>query len=166
MVESPVRPRPNILFNLLGVLLIVAGIGLVIVGLGYAIQVMTGFDPFNGDGPPVEIADGMALAFWGVITLTVGRYFWRGARRRGVRDRVGRLLIIVGYVLLGIALDQGTHSMVGLWDATTEEAGRGAVVDTLITVALWGVPAAIVAAIGFKLANEKALATAEVKASL
>jgi hypothetical protein len=36
----------------------------------------------------------------------------------------------------------------------------------LLTVALWGVPAAILGRIGFKLASEKALATAEASVDL
>ncbi len=166
MANISVRHRPNVLFNLIGVLLIVGGIGLTIYGIAYAFQIMRGFDPFRGDSPPVKIADGGALAFWGIIVFTIGRYFWRGARKRGLRDRFGRLLIIGGYVLLGVALDTGVHSAVGLWRARTEESLQSVGVHTLLTVALWGIPAAILAAIGFKLANEKALATAEVKADL
>jgi hypothetical protein len=156
------RHRPNVLFNLVGVLLIVAGIGLTIYGLATAVQIVQGFDPFRGDGPPVAVADGMALAFWGIIVFTIGRYFWRGARKRGGRDRFGRLLIIVGYLLLGAGLDGGVHSAVGLW--TTSGDGQSVVVETLIIICVWAVPGAILAAIGFKLADEKALAKAEVKA--
>lgn len=54
----------------------------------------------------------------------------------------------------------------GLWSTRTEESAQSVVVHTMITVALWGIPAAILAAIGFKLADEKALATAEVNAGL
>jgi hypothetical protein len=75
--------RPNLLFNLAGVVLIVAGLGLTIYGFVSAVGVMQIFDPFRGDGPPVRIADGMATAFWGIIVFTIGRYFWRGARKRG-----------------------------------------------------------------------------------
>jgi len=166
MADSPVRPRPNLIFNVLGVLLIVAGIVATIAGLAYAASVITSYDAFAGDGPPVEMADGAALAFWGILVFTIGRYFWRGARKRGARDRFGRLLIILGYVLLGVGLDRGVHAAVGLWGATDEQSGQSALVHTIGTVAVWGVPAAILAAIGFRLANEKALATASVKAEL
>jgi hypothetical protein len=155
------RHRPNVLFNLIGVLLIVGGIGLTVVGLAYAVQVVQDFDALRGDGPPVDTADGMALAFWGIIVFTIGRYFWRGARKRGVRDRFGRLLIIGGYVLLGVALDRGVHAAVKLWSAGTGEALQSAGLHTVLVFLLWGVPASILAIIGFKLANEKALATAE-----
>ena len=166
MAGISVRHRPNVLFNLAGVLLIVGGIGLTIYGLAYAVQIMRGFDPFRGDGPPVKIADGMALAFWGIIIFTIGRYFWRGARKRGLRDRFGRLLIIIGYALLGIALDTGVHSAVGLWSARTDESLQSTGVHVLLTVALWGIPAAIIGGMGFKLASEKALATGKVSIDL
>jgi hypothetical protein len=91
---------------------------------------------------------------------------WRGARKRGLRDRFGRFLIISGYALLGVALDTGVHSAVGLWSARTEESLQSTGVHILLTVALWGIPAAILGRIGFKLASEKALATAEVSVDL
>ncbi len=166
MTVISVRHRPNVLLNLTGVLLIVGGTGMTIYGIAYAVQIMHGFDPLRGDGPPVKIADGMALAFWGIIVFTIGRYFWRGARKRGLRDRLGRLFIISGYALLGVALDTGVHSAVGLWSARTEESLQSAGVHILLTVALWSIPAAILGAIGFKLASEKALATAKVSVDL
>jgi hypothetical protein len=162
----PTRPRPNLLFNLLGVLLIVVGTGMTIVGFLFAVRVITEFDVLQGDGPPVETADGMAMAFWGVIVLTIGRYFWRGARKRGLRDRTGRLLIIASYVLLGIGLDRGVHAAVGMWDTAKVDGGQSAAIGAIVALALWAVPASILSSIGFKLANEKALATAEAKADL
>ncbi|MEI8410213.1 MULTISPECIES: hypothetical protein [unclassified Kribbella] len=158
------RHRPNVLFNLVGVLLIVAGCGLTIYGLATAVEIVRGFDPFRGDGPPVAVADGMALAFWGIIVFTIGRYFWRGARKRGGRDRFGRLLIIVGYLLLGVGLDGGLHAAAGLMSASSEATARSAVIEALITTFVWGVPGSILAAIGFRLADEKALAKASVRA--
>jgi hypothetical protein len=166
MADSSVRHRPNVLFNVIAVPLIVGGIGVTIYGIAYAVQIVRGFDPFRGDGPPVKIADGAALAFWGIIVFTIGRYFWRGARKRGPRDRFGRLLIISGYVLLGVALDTGVHSAVGLWSARTEESLQSVGVHTLLAFALWAIPSVILGSIGFKLAGEKALATAEVNVDL
>lgn len=166
MATIPVRHRRNLLFNLLGLILIVGGIGLTIYGIAYAIQVVNEFDPFRGDSPPVKTADGAALAFWGIIVFTIGRYFWRGSRTRGPRDRFGRLLIVCAYVLLGIGLDAGVHSAVDLWNARTEESMQSVVVDTVLTVLVWGVPASVLGMIGIKLADEEVLATAEVNAGL
>jgi hypothetical protein len=164
MANEPVRHRPNVLFNLIGVLLIVGGIGLTIYGLAYAVQIIRGFDPFRGDGPPVKVADAMALAFWGIIVFTIGRYFWRGARKRGLRDRFGRLLIIVAYVLVGIGLDTGVHNGVGLWSSRSADSGQSVLIHTVVTFLLWGIAASIVGTIGIKLANEKILAKASMKA--
>ncbi|MFF0264382.1 hypothetical protein [Kribbella sp. NPDC004536] len=165
MTDLGARHRPNILFNLVGVVLIVAGAVLAIYGLVAAVGVLRSFDPLHGDGPPLGITDGLTTAFWGIIVFTIGRYFWRGARKRGARDRFGRLLIIAGYLLLGVGLDTGLHAASGLW---TEGGGNGGpvLVKTLVTIAVWGLPGSLLAAIGFKLANEKALAKAEVKGSV
>ncbi|MEU4194654.1 hypothetical protein AB0E69_22335 [Kribbella sp. NPDC026611] len=165
MTDLGVDHRPNVLFNLVGVVLIVAGLGLTIYGLVAAVGVMQAFDPLHGDGPPLGIVDGMATAFWGIIVFTIGRYFWRGARKRGARDRFGRLLIIAGYLLLGVGLDTGMHAASGLWTEGGTSGGP-VLVRTLITVAAWAIPGSILAGIGFKLANEKALAKAEVKAKM
>jgi hypothetical protein len=153
-----------VLFSLIGLLLIVGGLGLTIYGFAWAVQIITGFDAFRGDGPPVKVADGMAVAFWGVIVFTIGRYFWRGARKRGIRDRFGRLLIIVAYVLLGFGLDTGVHNAVGLWSSRSGDSAQSLLVHTLVTFLLWGVAASIVGTIGIKLANEKILAKASMKA--
>ncbi|HWD83621.1 MAG TPA: hypothetical protein VG497_32200 [Kribbella sp.] len=164
MTDLGVRHRPNVLFNLVGVVLIVAGIGLTIYGLVAAVGVLQAFDPLHGDGPPLGIVDGLTTVFWGIIVFTIGRYFWRGARRRGARDRFGRLLIIAGYLLLGVGLDAGMHAASGLW---TEGGDGGPVlVRTLVTIAAWALPGSLLAGIGFKLANEKALAKAEAKGSV
>ena len=40
MAGISVRHRPNVLFNLIGVLLIVGGIGLTIYGIAYGVQIM------------------------------------------------------------------------------------------------------------------------------
>jgi uncharacterized membrane protein len=156
------RYPPNVLFSLIGVLLIVAGIGISIVGVLSIFAVMSDFDPFRGDGPPVQVADGAALMFWGVIVFTIGRYFWRGARTRGARDRFGRFLIICAYLLLGVALNQAVHAATGLWTASSSDGLTGAGVKVLVAMLVWSIPAAVLGTIGFKLAGEKALATAHV----
>ncbi|MFI5709447.1 hypothetical protein [Kribbella sp. NPDC051620] len=164
--QPPVKHRPNVLFNLIGLLLIIAGIGTTIVGVLSIFAVMSDFDPFRGDGPPVKVADGAALAFWGLIVFTIGRYFWRGARTRGARDRFGRFLIICAYLLLGIALNQAVHAATGLWTASSSDGLTEAGVKVLVAMLVWSIPAAVLGTIGFKLANEKALLEVEMKADL
>ncbi len=166
MAAAPVRHSPNVLFNLVGVVLIVGGLGLVVYGFADILRVMDEFDPFRGDGPPVAVADGAALIFWGIIVFTIGRYFWRGARRRGARDRFGRLLIIVGYLLVGAGLDAGAHAGVQLWNNRTDDGMQSAAIHAVLMFLLWALPGAALATIGFKLADEVALATAEANAGL
>ncbi|GAB2672063.1 hypothetical protein [Kribbella swartbergensis] len=158
--------RPNIVFNLLGALLIVAGIAVALYGLAAAVQLMTGSDPFGGGGVSRRLSDAVAVTFWGAIVLTIGRYVWRGARRRGARDRFGRLLAIVGYLLLGVGLDRGLEAGVRLARTGSQAAAQAAVVDTLVAIAVWAVPGVVIASIGFKLCDEKALLEASVKAEL
>lgn len=156
-----IRPPETALFKLIGILLTVAGIVAAIAGGIYVFHVVREFDSFGADGPPGELADGLAVAFWGIIAFTLGRYAARGARRTGGRDRFGRILIAVGYLMLGIALDRGVHSAIGLWGAPEAEGGQSAAVRTLVTVGLWGVPATIIAVIGTKLASGPETADAQ-----
>ncbi|GLZ31206.1 hypothetical protein Lesp02_33940 [Lentzea sp. NBRC 105346] len=164
MANIPMRHRANPLFILVGLVLILGGIALTVYGVAYIFRIMSGFDPFRGDGPPDRTADGATMAFWGIIVLTIGRYFWRGARRRGARDRFGRLLIISGYAVLGVALDRGVHAAVGLWHTSSAQSAQSAALNAVITFAIWAVPAAILAGIGLRLAKEEALAQAGVTA--
>jgi hypothetical protein len=166
MENNANRHRPNVLFNLVGLLLILAGIGITVFGIASIFAVMSDFDPFRGDGPPVRVANGGALMFWGVIVFTIGRYIWRGARTRGVSDRFGRFLIICAYLLLGMALDQGVRSAVGLWSAGSGDELTQVGIQTLIVFAAWGIPASIVGMIGIRLAKEKILAKASAKVDL
>lgn len=156
-----IRPPESELFKLIGILLTVAGIGAAIAGGIYAFHVVTQFDSIGADGPPGELADGLAVAFWGIIAFTLGRYAARGARRSGGRDRFGRILIAAGYLMLGIALDRGVHSAIGLWGTPEAAGGQSAAVRTLVTVGLWGVPGVIVAAIGTKVASGPETADAQ-----
>jgi len=162
MANLGVRHRPNVLLNLAGVVLMVAGVGLTIYGVATAFRLIAGVGP-STERLPVGIVDGMTLGFWGLLVLTFGRYLWRGARTRGARDRFGRVLIIAGYALIGVALDRGMHSAVELWSSGPNEGAIQSVMTrTLVIACVFGFPGAGLAAIGFKLANEKALAEAEV----
>jgi hypothetical protein len=162
MANLGARHRPNVLFNLAGVILMVAGAALAIYGVVTAFRLVGGVGP-STEQLPVGIVDGMTQGFWGLLVLTFGRYLWRGARTRGVKDRFGRVLIIAGYALIGVALDRGMHSAVDLWSSGPDQDAIQAVVTrSLIIVCVFGFPGAGLAAIGFKLAKEKALAQAEV----
>ncbi len=156
------RPiRPNVLFWFVGSITVLVG---VVMMIGGALAVADVKDPFHGAGPE-RSADAASLVAWGAVVLVNGAYVWRGARRRGLRDRFGRLLIIVGYVVLGIALSQSIHSSVDLWATTSEEAARDVLNRTMLTFLGWGVPAAVLVRLGVVLAREKVLMTAEANAN-
>ncbi|GAA1685799.1 hypothetical protein GCM10009745_32890 [Kribbella yunnanensis] len=69
---------------------------------------------------------------------------------------------MIAYVMLGIGLDGGVHAATGIWTQSSDSAEE-AMIRTLVTVAVWGLPASLIGWFGTKLANEKILATAEVK---
>ena len=92
-----------------GLLLIIVGFVVMLGGVAWAFLSIVGVDVPQLDearsGPNAvrdfgPFLDGFAVIVIGFTGLTVGRYLWRGARRRGWRDRLGRLLIIVGYLSL------------------------------------------------------------------
>ncbi len=106
------RPRANPLMVVSGLLLIIIGTMAMIGGLAWAAAAIVGAPAPQlndlGSGPEPgalrPLADGFAVSVIGCTVMTVGRYLWRGARRRGWRDRLGRLLIIVAYLDIGVAL--------------------------------------------------------------
>jgi hypothetical protein len=152
--------RPNVIFWFVGSLTFLVGLVLLVAG---AVAVADVEDTFHGTGPE-ETADGASLFTWGAVVLVNGAYVWRGARRRGFRDRFGRLLIIVGYVVLGVAMSSSLHNSVELWGTTTEEAGSDVLNRTMLGFLGWGVPAACLVALGCRIAPEKVLLTAQASA--
>lgn len=157
-----VRPvaRPNVGFWLTGSVVAVVGVVVVVAGALEVAETLRQVDPFTGRGPRAT-ADAVSSVTWGAVVLTVGAYLWRGARRRGVRDRAGRLVIIVGYVLLGVAMSRSLHVAVRMWRAATEEAAREVTLDAMVVFLAWGVPAALLVLLGTRLAQEKVLMTVQ-----
>lgn len=164
------RHRANPLMLLPGLLLIIVGVVLMLGGLAWAAQ------PFFSDNAP-ELADlgagpdprdlqplfdGFATCAIGTTIMTVGRYLWRGARRRGWRDRLGRLLLIVAYLIIGADLVMLTRFILA---AAGEADGRETMFRGLVTFALIAIPASLLAITGLRLANEKVLMTAEANAT-
>jgi hypothetical protein len=152
---GPVRYRPNVLFYLLGLPFIGYGIWVVVQGVTMTLAFFDRAAPFEGDGPAL-FGEGATTVVWGAVIFTIGCYIWRGARRRGLKDRFGRLLIIAGYVLLGFGLEAAVSVMTAMIQGTGD--GRSA----LLEAAVWAVPGAILAAIGMKMADEIAIMTATV----
>jgi hypothetical protein len=167
------RHRANPLMLLPGLLLVVVGVLVMIGGIAFAALTLLGVDaPSVADlGSPSDAAeqlgpfiDGFAVVVIGCTVLTVGRYLWRGARTRGWRDRVGRLLIIVGYLFVGAALVVLTRF---IREAMADGAdGTDIIVRGLITCLLIALPGVALAMPGLRMAKEEALMSAGVKAEL
>jgi hypothetical protein len=90
------RHRANPLMLLPGLLLITVGVLVMVGGLAWAAQTFVGASAPQlsdlGSGPDAAgdlepLVDGFATFVIGCTVMTIGRYLWRGARRRGWRDR-------------------------------------------------------------------------------
>ncbi len=154
------RQRANPFFWLIGSLAVLAGTGMLV---GGAIAVADAEN--TGAAGPQDTADPASLVTWGVVVLVNGVYVWRGARRRGWHDRLGRLLIIVGYALLGIALSRTLHISEELWGSTTSGSSNDVLDRTMLAFLGWGVPAALLVRLGTWIAPEKILLTAQAQAN-
>jgi Ca2+/Na+ antiporter len=154
-MQNDVKTRPNVVFYLLGFVVAAAGIGLIVLGAtGIATTVQRYESPLRGSGPSA-LADGAAAVFWGFFVITMGRILWRGARRRGAKDRFGRLLMIIAMVIMGYALQSLLAGAPELWRSTTEDQARSSLIAAYLPYVLLGIPAVVVGTIGGKLANEK-----------
>lgn len=171
---APARPAPNVLFLLVGLILIIAGVAVMVYGVLAAVSAIPTDGPNMNDlgiGPQARrdmepFVNGFAAVIVGCTVMTIGRYIWRGARRRGWRDRLGRLLVIVGYLIVGTALITLTQAIIAAFSTGGADASQQAVIRGLITCVAIAIPGVVIASIGFRLAKEKPLMTAEVKASL
>jgi hypothetical protein len=169
-VEMSVREEekvpPNVFFYVIGVAVILAGVGLIVVGVGDIVATVQRYEsPLRGRGP-AALASGAAKVFWGMFVLTMGRIVWRGARRRGGKDRAGRLLMILGCGLMGFAVQGLLSGVPELLHSTTEAHARASLIAAYIPYVVLGIPAAIVALIGSKMAKEtKPLITVSAKAN-
>jgi hypothetical protein len=76
----------------------------------------------RGDGLAAMVG-AASLVVWGIVVFTLGRYLWRAAGRRGWRDRLGRVLITAGHVLVGLARQEVINGMPVLLAAETPQAG-------------------------------------------
>ena len=152
-------PEPIVALRVLGGLIITAGLAIMAIGVRSVVETGSAPDPFHGEGPGA-LADGASLVTWGAVVFTIGCYIWRAARGRGWRDRWGRVLIVAGYLLIGVAMDRAVHVAVGIWAATEDE-----ITAVLGNVALaflgWGIPGAFLVWLGVRMADEIVIMTAE-----
>jgi hypothetical protein len=161
------QPRANPLMALVGIVLIVVGTVVMLGGLAWAFlsivgvgvpelsEVRAGPDAAEDFGP---FLDGFAVIVIGFTVMTIGRYLWRGRRRRGWRDRSGRLLIIVGYVAVAAAMVVLTRFIVS---AMGDSDGRNIVIRGLLVALAIALPGVLLATVGFRMAGEVALMKAE-----
>jgi Ca2+/Na+ antiporter len=138
----------------IGFVVIVAGIGLIVVGVTDVVTITQRYsNPLRGNGP-AAIAGGAATVFWGMFVLTMGRVVWRGARKRGAKDRFGRVLMIVAMAIMGFAVQMLVLGFSELMHTTTEGQARTTLILAYVPYLLLGIPAAIIGSIGGKMANE------------
>ena len=155
--RPPQRPRPNVLFWLVGAFVMGGGVLAIIGGVEEVGKAADRPDQFEVTGATAT-ADAVGIVIWGVVVLTIGAYVWRGARRRGWHDRVGRVVIIGGYLLLGIAMTKAVDRAVDIWVVAPEQAEHVGN-DAMVLYLAWGVPAAALVFLGCKLAPERILLT-------
>lgn len=158
----PESPRPNVIFWFVGALVFGVGLLAIVSGVGQVLQSIDRPDLFGARGS-AALADAIGRVIWGAVTLTTGAYIWRGARHRGWHDRLGRIIIIVGYVLVGVALDQASHRSMDLWAAASDSEAEAVLVDSMVRYLAWGVPGAFLVFIGTRMANEKPLMSVSAK---
>ena len=169
------RHRANPLFLAPGLLLILIGVVVMVGGFAYMALAVTGVQapqPEDLGRPPDgakigrPLMDGFAVFAIGCTVMTIGRYLWRGARRRDWRDRLGRLLIILGYLDICVAFAVLTRFVI---EAATQfdgtDLGTDMIIRGLLTCLAILVPGAVLTAAGFRLAKEEPLMTAEAGAS-
>jgi len=104
-------------------------------------------------------ADAASRVFWGAVVLVNGVYLCRAATRRGWRDRLGRLLIAGGYVVVAVAMSRFIHMASDQWSGATKAANSLTTSPLFWFVAI-GAPGAFLVWCGVHLANEKVLLTA------
>jgi hypothetical protein len=148
--------EPQTLYWGMGAGTIAVGLITIVRGVRRVLDTMELPNQYAGSGPEAS-ADATSTVVWGAILITVGAYLWRAGRRHGFHDRAGRVLIMVGYVLIGIALNESAHLMAGIWTVTTEAQDQALSASITATFLGWAVPGAALVFIGCspRLADEE-----------
>jgi hypothetical protein len=157
---GPRRIRPNVLAWLLGALVIAAGVAVAATGVRDVLDASERPDVFRTAGS-VALADAVGQVIWGVMILTIGCYIWRAARRRGWKDRSGRVLISAGYLIIAYGMSQAVHAAVKIWAVSSEEGQQRVAVEVGSYFLGFGFVGALLVWLGVKMADEIIITTVE-----
>jgi hypothetical protein len=157
---GPPRTRPNVLAWILGALVIAAGVAIAAIGVRDVLDVSERTDMFNRSNS-IAWADAVSQVIWGIMILTIGCYVWRAARRRGWKDRSGRVLISAGYLTIAYGMSQAVHVSVEMWAVSSEEDQRRIAVEAGSYFLGFGFVGALLVWLGVKLAHEIIITTVE-----
>lgn len=161
--SEPAPHRPNVAFWFVGALVVGVGLFVVIAGAMAVADASDSPVAFGVEGAEA-LADATSTFTWGVVIVTNGAYVWRGAWPRGARDRIGRVVIIVGYLLIGVAMSEAIHTGVDLWAAEQPGEHQDVLVEAIVNFIAWGVPGALLVYLGTRLAGEDVILTTGVSA--
>jgi hypothetical protein len=153
------RTRPNVLAWALGVIVIAAGIFIGVLGVLDVIDVSGRANVFSRRNSQA-MADAVSWFIWGVIIFTIGCYIFRAARRRGWKDRLGRILISIGYLVLGFGMSKAVHAWVKIWQVSSEKGVQRVALEAGLYLLGYGFVGALLVWIGVKMADEVIILTA------
>jgi hypothetical protein len=154
------KTRPNVLAWALGAIVIAAGIFIGVLGVLDVNDVLGRNNVFSRRNSRA-LADAQSQVIWGVIVFTIGCYIWRGARRRGWIDRSGRILISIGYLVIGFGMSKATHAAVKIWHVSSEEGMQRVALEVGRYFLGFGFIGALLVWIGVKMADEIIILRAE-----
>jgi hypothetical protein len=162
-MQTQGRPHPAVTFfyRLLGAAIVIVGVGVAALAVQRIIP-LAGPPSFTTRGARA-MADAIAQLFWGLVVLVSGCYIWRAGRRRGLKDRLGRVLLIVGYCVIAVAFSQFVHASFELWRGVGGLSEKETFAP-LVAFLVIGGPGALVAEIGRRMSDERFLLTASVEA--
>lgn len=144
-------------YRIVGALVAIVGVGMLALEIRQIVS-LGGSAAFTARGSKA-LADAIAMVYWAAVVLVSGCYIWRAGRRTGWRDRFGRVLLIAGYVVIGIAVSRTVHAAMALFAA--RNVSDKAMLSVFLTFIAIGAVGAVIAEIGRRMASEKFLMTVE-----
>jgi hypothetical protein len=147
------RTRPNVLAWALGAIIIAAGIFVGVSGVLDVMDVLGRNNVFSKRNSRA-LADAEGLVIWGFVIFTIGCYIWRGARRRGWQDRSGRILLSIGYLVIGFGMSKAAHASVKIWQVSSEKGMERVALEAGLYFVGYGFIGALLVWIGVKMAHE------------